>query len=136
MPSSIHLHAAAIFGALVLLGGCAMVSHSSAHSIEGRMLHAPESFTGSTTAELAGSGTLNLLSTTGTRCGGAYHQVHDDNTGEVRVEDQHKSGEADLTCSDGRSGKVVFLVGDDEAVGTGMLGKDILTLTIDAADTF
>jgi hypothetical protein len=128
MPSSIRVHAAA-FGALVLLGGCAMVSHPT-HSIEGRMLHAPESFTGTTTAELAGAGTLNLLSTTGTRCAGAYHQVADDNTAEIRVTDRHKSGEAELTCSDGRSGKVLFLVGDDEAVGTGMLGKDILTLTI------
>ena len=47
-----------------------------------------------------------------------------------------KSGEADLTCSDGRTGKLLFLVGDDEAVGTGMLGKDIMTLTIAGADAF
>jgi hypothetical protein len=127
MPSSIR---AAALGALIVLGGCEMMPHSSAHNIEGRMLHAPESFTGTTTAELTGAGTLNLLSTTGTRCGGAYHQVQDDTSAEVRVEDQHKSGEADLTCSDGRSGKVLFLVGQDEAVGTGMLGKDIVTLTI------
>ena len=56
--------------------------------------------------------------------------MHDDNTAEVQVADQHKSGELDLTCSDGRRGKVLFLVGDDEAVGTGMLGRDIVTLTI------
>jgi hypothetical protein len=109
---------------------------SAPHSIEGKMLHAPESFTGTTTADLAGSGTMNLLSTKGTRCGGAYRQVQDDNTAEIRVEDQHKSGEADITCSDGRSGKVLFLVGEQEAVGTGMLGKDIVTLTISSGDTF
>jgi len=113
-----------------------VTNRAPSHSIEGRMLHTPESFSGTTTAELAGDGTLNLLSTKGTRCGGAYRQVQDDNTAEVRVEDQHKSGELDLTCSDGRSGRVLFLVGDDEAVGTGMLGKDILTLTISNADTF
>ena len=63
--------------------------------------------------------------------------MHDDNTAEVRVEDQRKSAEALLTCSDGRSGKVLFLVGDDEAVGTGMLGKDIVTLTIsNGGDSF
>ncbi|MES1151134.1 MAG: hypothetical protein ABUL54_04500 [Dongia sp.] len=136
-PSSNTRAAAAALAALALLGGCEMTTHAESHSIEGRMLHTPESFSGTTTAELSGTGQLNLLSTKGTRCGGDYRQVHDDNTAEVRVEDQRKSGEALLTCSDGRSGKVLFLVGDDEAVGTGMLGKDIVTLTIsNGGDSF
>ena len=135
MPPLIRCRAAAL-GALILLGGCAMPQHAASRNIEGRMLHAPESFSGTTTAELTGDGTLNLLSTKGTRCGGAYRQVQDDNTAEIRVSDQQKSGEADLTCSDGRSGKVLFLVGQDEAVGTGMLGKDIVTLTISSGDSF
>lgn len=135
MPPSIVRLASAL-GAFVLLGGCEMPTHAASHSIAGRMLHTPESFSGTTTAELAGTGTLNLLSTKGTRCGGPYTQVQDDNTAEVRVEDQRKSGEVRLTCTDGRSGKVLFLVGDDEAVGTGMLGKDIVTLTISNADAF
>ena len=135
MPSSICCSAAAL-GALLLLGGCEMTKQSVAHNIEGRMLHTPESFSGTTTAELTGAGTLNLLSTKGARCGGAYRQVHDDNTAEIQVADQRKSGELDLTCSDGRSGKVLFLVGDEEAVGTGMLGKDIVTLTISNGDAF
>jgi hypothetical protein len=134
MPSSIDRLAAAMFGAAFLLGGCALTGHGGSRNVEGRMLHTPESFTGTTTAELGGDGTLDLLSTTGSRCGGAYRQVHDDNTAEVRVADQHKSGEAELTCSDGRSGKVLFLVGPDEAVGTGMLGRDIVTLTISSGD--
>jgi hypothetical protein len=136
MSSSIR-SSAAILGAVFLLGGCAMVApHGASRNIEGKMLHAPESFTGTTTAELTGSGTLNLLSTTGTRCGGAYRQVQDDNAAEIRVADQRKSGEAEITCSDGRTGKLLFLVGDDEAVGTGMLGKDIMTLTIEGSDAF
>ncbi|HVY98315.1 MAG TPA: hypothetical protein VHA35_02355 [Dongiaceae bacterium] len=135
MPISTRRRAAAPAALLLLLGGCAM-THAGSRNIEGRMLHTPESFSGTTTAELTGSGTLNLLSTKGTRCGGAYRQVQDDNTAEVRVEDQHKSGEAELTCSDGRSGKVLFLVGEDQAVGTGMLGKDIVTLTIEGGDAF
>ncbi len=135
MPSSIRNTTVALC-ALLLFGGCAMTQGGSHHNIEGKLLHTPESFSGTTTAELAGNGTLNLLSTTGTRCGGAYRQIHDDNTAEVQVADQHKSGEADLTCSDGRTGKVLFLVGPDEAVGTGMLGKDIVTLTISDDDTF
>jgi hypothetical protein len=130
-----YLYRAAAFGALPLLCACD-TTHAASHSIEGRMLHAPESFTGTTTAELSGTGTLNLLSTKGTRCGGAYRQVHDDNAAETRVEDEHKSGMAQLSCSDGRSGKVLFLVGPDEAVGTGMLGKDIVTLTISSGDDF
>ena len=120
--------------AALVLGGCAMTGHPSARNIEGRMLHTPESFTGTSTAEINGNGMLNLVSTLGTRCGGAYRQVHDDNTAEIHVADQHKSGEAELTCSDGRTGKVLFLVGDDEAVGTGMLGRDIVTLTISSGD--
>jgi hypothetical protein len=135
MPS-LTFRLAAAFGALSLLAACEMTGHGKANTIEGRMLHTPESFSGTTTAELSGTGVLNLLSTKGTRCGGAYRQVHDDNTAEIKVADQHKSGEADLTCSDGRSGKVLFLVGDSEAVGTGMLGKDIVTLTISSGDTF
>jgi len=134
MPTSTRCRAAA-FGALLLFCGCESMK-SAPHSIEGKMLHAPESFTGTTTADLAGSGTMNLLSTKGTRCDGAYRQVQDDNGAEVRVEDQHKSGEADLTCTDGRSGKVLFLVGQEEAVGTGMLGKDIVTLTISSDGAF
>ena len=99
-------------------------------SIEGRMLHTPEFFTGTTTAALTGDGALTLVSDKGARCDGTYRQVHDDNTAEIRVEDEHKSGLATLNCDDGRTGSVLFLVGQDEAVGTGMLGRDVVTLTI------
>jgi hypothetical protein len=94
------------------------------------MLHTPEYFTGTTTASLTGDGDLTLLSDKGVKCDGTYRQVHDDNTGEIRVEDQHQSGLATFRCEDGRTGSVLFDVGRTEAVGTGMLGQDVVTLTI------
>jgi hypothetical protein len=120
--------AMAICAAVPLLLGCDMVAGKP--SIEGRMLHTPESFTGTATAAVTGDGDLTLVSDKGVRCGGIYRQVHDDNTGEIRVADQHRSGLATLRCDDGRTGSVLFDVGRTEAVGTGMLGQDVVTLTI------
>lgn len=109
-------------GAL-LLSGCS-------GTVEGRMLHTPETFTGEATASIDGDGQIALLSNQGTRCHGPYRQVPDDNGGEVGADASDENGHATLTCSDGRTGSVMFLVGADQAVGTGMLGQDIVTLTI------
>lgn len=98
--------------------------------VQGRMLHSPETFTGETTASIDGDGSISLLSNRGARCHGPYRQVPDDRGGEIRVGGETENGLATLTCSDGRTGKVMFLIGPDQAVGTGMLGKDIVTLTI------
>jgi hypothetical protein len=102
--------------------------------IAGRMLHTPEFFTGTSTASIDGTGTLTLRSNRGAFCSGPYSQKPDDNTGEVALgggtPPRGESGVATLTCHDGRSGTVLFLLGDGAAVGTGMLGKDIVTLTI------
>jgi hypothetical protein len=107
---------------MLLLPGCA-------GNVEGKMLHAPETFTGESTASIDGDGSISLISNRGTRCGGPYRQVRNDNAGEVGA-DQSNNGLATLTCTDGRTGAVMFTVGDGEAVGTGMLGQDIVTLTI------
>jgi len=98
------------------------------------MLHTPETFTGTTTASLAGDGSMSLTSSAGTKCTGPYRQVPDDNTGETGGADKRESGVATLTCADGRTGSVMFEVGPGEAVGTGMLGHDIVTLTIGAGE--
>jgi hypothetical protein len=55
--------------------------------------------------------------------------VPNDTAGEVGAEST-ENGVATLTCDDGRTGKVMFTVGADQAVGTGMLGGDIVTLQI------
>jgi len=110
-------------GATLLLSGCDGV-------VQGRMLHTPETFTGESTASLDGDGSLVLVSNRGARCHGPYLQVPDDNGGEVAADDSEENGLATLSCTDGRTGSVMFLVGQNQAVGTGMLGKDIVTLTI------
>ena len=109
-------------GALLLLAGCA-------GDVEGKMLHAPETFSGESTAAIDGNGSITLTSSRGTRCEGPYHQVPNDTAGEVEADQSH-NGVATLTCSDGRTGRVMFTVGADQAVGTGMLGEDIVTLQI------
>jgi hypothetical protein len=109
-------------GAALLLAGCA-------GNVEGKMLHAPETFTGESTAAVDGNGSITLTSSRGARCEGPYHQVPNDTAGEVGA-DQSQNGVATLTCSDGRTGRVMFTVGADQAVGTGMLGEDIVTLQI------
>ena len=107
---------------MLLLSGCA-------DNVEGKMLHAPETFTGESTAGINGNGSMTLTSNRGTKCSGPYRQVPNDNGGEVAPQDM-ENGVATLTCTDGRHGKVMFTVGADQAVGTGMLGEDIVTLQI------
>jgi len=110
------------FAAMLALSGCG-------GNVQGRMLHTPETFTGESTASIDGEGSIALISDRGARCHGPYRQVPDDNAAEVGA-DSSENGLATLTCNDGRSGSVMFLVGPDQAVGTGMLGRDIVTLTI------
>jgi hypothetical protein len=106
----------------LLLSGCA-------ENVQGKMLHAAETFTGESTAGIDGNGSITLTSNRGTKCSGPYEQVPNDNAAEVGAE-ASENGVATLTCSDGRTGKVMFTVGADQAVGTGMLGGDIVTLQI------
>jgi len=110
-------------GAGLFLAGCG-------NAVQGRMLHAPETFTGESTASLDGDGSITLISNRGARCHGPYSQVPDDKGAEVGADHSEENGVAMLSCTDGRTGKVMFQVGPDQAVGTGMLGKDIVTLTI------
>lgn len=98
-------------------------------NVEGRMLHTAETFKGESTAEIDGDGSISLLSDRGARCGGPYRQVPNDNAAEVRA-GASNNGVAELTCSDGRTGSVMFTLGARQAIGTGMLGQDIVTLTI------
>lgn len=120
------------FGIVLLLAGCMGAGGESkvdSPNIEGKLLHAPENFTGESTGNIDGNGSITLLSDRGTRCDGPYRQVLDDNAAEVSPDESH-NGVATLTCNDGRTGSVMFTVGADQAVGTGMLGEDIVTLRI------
>ena len=112
----------AVSCAPLLLSGCA-------DNVEGKMLHAPETFTGESTAGIDGNGTMTLTSNRGAKCSGPYRQMPNDTAGEIGAEST-ENGVATLTCDDGRTGRVMFTVGADQAVGTGMLGGDIVTLQI------
>jgi hypothetical protein len=120
--SAARLSMITLICAPLLLSGCA-------DNVQGKMLHAPETFTGETTGGIDGNGKMTLTSSRGTRCTGPYRQVPNNNAGEVGAE-ASENGVATLTCSDGRTGRVMFTVGTDQAVGTGMLGGDIVTLQI------
>ncbi|WP_395021935.1 hypothetical protein [Dongia sp.] len=109
-------------GAMLLLSGCA-------GNVEGKMLHAPETFTGESSGGIDGNGSLTLTSDRGTTCSGPYRQMPADTGGEV-AGNATENGVATLTCSDGRTGKVMFTVGADQAIGTGMIGEDIVMLQI------
>jgi hypothetical protein len=93
------------------------------------MLHTPETFTGESTASVDGDGSISLISDRGARCDGPYRQVQNNTAAEVGA-DESENGLATLSCSDGRTGQVMFTVGSDQAVGAGMLGQDIVTLRI------
>ncbi len=119
-------------GSLIILAGCAEVGGigKGHENVEGRMLHAPETFSGESTAGVDGEGSITLISDRGAHCSGPYRQIPDGNAAEVGGEATN-NGLATLTCTDGRTGSVMFTVGADQAVGTGMLGQDIVTLTIE-----
>jgi hypothetical protein len=117
------------FASLALSLGCILLLSGCADNVEGKMLHAPETFTGEATGSIDGNGKITLTSSRGTRCSGPYRQVPNNNAAEVGGQPA-ENGVATLTCNDGRQGKVMFTVGADQAVGTGMLGGDIVTLQI------
>src|SRR5690349_20852600 len=50
-------------GSMLLLSGCG-------GNVEGKMLHAPETWTGDTSGSIAGNGSITLESNRGTRCEG------------------------------------------------------------------
>lgn len=114
------------------LGACGAIFGTS---VEGRMLHTPETFSGTSTASIGGTGKLLVVSDKGVKCFGRYQQVPDENVALAGTSlagfKENSSSVVKLKCDDGRRGSVLFLVGQDQAVGTGMLGEDIVTLTIE-----
>jgi hypothetical protein len=121
----------ASLGATLLLGGCSETPQEQLMSgnVQGRMLHTPETFGGTSTGGFDGNGTLKLLSSNGVACSGPYQKVVQQEEA-AQAADPSQSGRATVACTDGRKGTIMFLIGQDEAVGSGMLGRDIVTITI------
>lgn len=96
----------------------------SGADVSGQVLATGEIFTGSASAGLlggmTGTGSLDLTSSTGARC-----------EGRTVSSAQVGSTVAVITCNDGRAGSVVLVDGPTQSVGTGVLGNDQMTLTIE-----
>lgn len=100
--------------AATVLAGCA------GDNVTGRVLTTGETFTGSSSTALFGGDALSLESNKGTKC-----------TGRTMGSETLGSSVAVLTCDDGRAGSVLFLDGPGQSVGTGVLGDDKVTFTIE-----
>ena len=102
----------------LLLAAC------SSPNVSGQVLATGETFTGSARSglvgDMTGTGSLDLTSSTGTKCEGRTVSAA-----------QVGSTVAIITCNDGRAGSVVLLDGPTQSVGTGVLGNDQMTLTIE-----
>jgi hypothetical protein len=93
---------------------------STERVVEGRMLHSVETFSGTAARGWQNGGSLSVTSSKGARCVGRYLEAK-----------EIGSSIAVMNCDDGRVGSVLFMDGPHESVGTGMLGTDIVTLTIE-----
>jgi hypothetical protein len=111
---SARVIASALF-LIVLLSACC-----GGDTVEGRMLHTPEFFSGTAGDGWRSGASLSVTSSKGARCVGRYTK------GETAG-----SSIAVMNCDDGRTGSVFFTDSPHQSVGTGMLGTDIVTLTID-----
>lgn len=101
----------AITLALVLVG-CSMTL-----PVRGTSELGDETFTGTATGYMDGSGTLEVTSSEGTHCTGNFVYV------------THRQGQGVFTCSDGRSGPFNFVSTGTHGTGTAMLGGRRFTFT-------
>jgi hypothetical protein len=107
-----------VAGALSLV--VSLSACSTGETVEGRMLHTPEFFSGTVAGRWRDGGSLSLTSSKGAKCIGRYAK------GETAG-----SSIAMMNCDDGRTGSVFFTDSPHESIGTGMLGTDIVTLAIE-----
>lgn len=93
--------------AVVLLGyiGCSLTL-----PVRGQIENSPESFTGTATGYMNGSGTMKLISTSGVTCEGEF------------VYESSRTGSGVLRASDGRTGSFTFASTGRNGTGTGLLG--------------
>ena len=85
--------------------------------VRGQIQNSDETFTGSATGYLGGSGNLTITSNKGTVCSGDFVYV------------TRREGEGVFTCDDGRSGPFQFVSTGSFGTGHGSLGGQIFTFT-------
>lgn len=94
------------------LAGCSMTL-----PVRGTSETGDETFTGTATGYMDGSGSLQVTSSRGTQCAGDFVYV------------TRRQGQGVFTCSDGRSGPFEFVSTGTRGTGTAMLGGRRFTFT-------
>lgn len=102
---------------LVLAGALALAGCSMTLPVRGTVSGGKETFTGSATGYLSGSGTLSVVTTEGASCSGDFVYV------------TSREGEGVFTCSDGRSGPFSFVSTGSRGTGKGNLDGQPFTFT-------
>lgn len=103
--------------ALGLLAGCSSNPLSLTLPVEGRLQNVDETFTGTATGYLDGSGDLTIVSSNGAVCKGNFVYV------------SRRQGEGVFHCDDGRSGPFEFVSSGTRGTGFGDLGGQRFTFT-------
>lgn len=85
--------------------------------MQGQVQNSDETFTGSATGYMDGSGNLRIVSSNGAVCTGDFVYV------------TKRTGEGVFTCDDGRSGPFRFVSTGSRGTGQGTLGDQDFTFT-------
>jgi len=97
---------------LVSVQGCSMTL-----PVKGKLQNTPETFTGTATGYISGSGNLKVVTSTGCACEGDFVYV------------TSRQGSGVFTCDDGRSGPFEFVSTGTRGTGYGDLGGERFTFT-------
>lgn len=85
--------------------------------VRGQVQNSDETFTGTATGGLSGSGSLTIVSNKGAHCSGDFVYVTE------------RTGQGVFTCSDGRTGPFEFVSTGMSGTGYGDLGGQRFTFT-------
>jgi len=85
--------------------------------VHGQIQNSNETFNGTATGYMDGSGNLKITSTKGSTCNGDFVYV------------TSRQGEGVFTCNDGRTGPFNFVSTGSHGTGHGNLGKENFTFT-------
>lgn len=111
------------FGAVVVGAGLlvilaqALIGCSMTVPAQGKLQGSPETFSGTATGYMDGSGTLTVVTSAGTTCSGNFVYVNG------------RQGEGVFMCDDGRSGPFQFVSTGSRGTGWGDLGGQKFTFT-------
>lgn len=97
---------------VLFLSACSMTV-----PVKGQFASGSQSFSGTATGYIGGTGNLKVTSTDGITCTGDFVYV------------TSRKGEGTFVCSDGRSGPFQFVSNGSSGTGTGQIGNEMVTFT-------